>query len=147
MSNSSLMFPIIAALVSVGGIFIAIGVFKGRISSNTETAKAHTEEMKNLASKKELQDVAMRGDEQLAAAIKRSDEMLSLMTKRAEEDREKGQGQYREFYRLLTGHAERISVLELHREYIVKSLDDLKRDINGGFKDLRNDIKELRKQE
>lgn len=141
---ANFIFPIIAAIISVGGVLIAIGVFKGRINQNTETTKAHSDEMKGLASKKELHDVESRGDDHLAAAIKRSDEMLALMKQRAEEDREKSQGQYREFYRLLTEHAERITSLELHREYLVKSLDELKKDINGGFKELRNDIKELR---
>ena len=72
--------------------------------------------------------------------------MLAIMTKRAEEDREKGSGQYREFYSILTGHAERIAALETQQDTLTKSLDEIKSGIKGGFKELQAELKELRKQ-
>jgi peptidoglycan hydrolase CwlO-like protein len=138
--NPSIIFSIIAAVISVGGIFIAIGVFKGKINHNAEEIATQEKEIKTLASKDDL-----------AAAIKRSDEMLEIMRKRAEEDRAKGQGQYREFSGLIHGHDKRITALETQQTALEKTLEELKLDIKSGFKDvqtelkgLQNEIKELR---
>jgi len=131
--NSGIIFSIIAAVISVGGIFIAIGVFKGKINHNADVNKAHDEQIKTLATKNEL-----------AAAIQRSDEMLAIMTKRAEEDRTKGQGQWREFYDIIAKHSERIGVLENQQNILMKSLDEIKGDIKSGFRQLQNELKELR---
>jgi len=133
--NPTIIFSIIAAAVSLGGIFIAIGVFKGRINHNAEVNKDQGEQIKHLASKDDL-----------AAAIRRSDEMLAIMTKRAEEDRLKGQGQWREFHEILSRHAERIGVLENQQNNLIKSLDEIKFDIKSGFKQLQDELKELRKR-
>ena len=131
----AIIFSIIAAAISVGGVLIAIGVNKGRINQNTETNRAQDEQIKLSASKTEL-----------AAAIKRSDEMLALMKERAEEDRAKGQGQYREFYSLLTNHAERISSLETQQTGLSKILDELKSDIKSGFRKIEDELKDLQKE-
>ena len=131
--NITLVFSIITAVVTLGSIFIAIGVFKGKITQNAETNKAQWEQMKLLATKDEL-----------AAAIKRSDEMLDIMRNRAEEDRSKGQGQWREFHAALSKHAERIGALETQQNTLMKSLDEIKGDIKSGFKELQNELKELR---
>jgi len=132
--NHTIIFSIIAAVISLGSVFIAIGVFKGRINQNTETNKAQDEQMKTLVTKDEL-----------AAAIKRSDEMLSIMTKRAEEDRLKGTGQWREFHEMLAKHSERIGILENQHTTLMKSLDEIKGDIKSGFRQLQDELKELRK--
>jgi hypothetical protein len=131
--NPSIVFPIIAAVISVGGIFIAIGVFKGKIHHNTEDIAAQQGEIKNLATKDDL-----------AAAISRSDEMLEIMRKRAEEDRAKGHGQWREFYDIVAKHSERIGVLENQQNTLMKSLDEIKGDIKSGFRQLQDELKELR---
>jgi len=144
--NISVVISIITVGITIGGVFIAIGTLKGKILHGAETDEAQNEELKKLSSKEELAAAIKRSDEQLHAAIKRSDEMLALMTKRAEEDRMKGQGQYREFYGILTGHAERISAIETQQNVLVKSLDEIKCDLKDGFKDLQNELKEMRKQ-
>jgi len=131
----SIIFPIIAAVISVGGVFIAIGVFKGKITQHGESIANHKIEMKTLASKEEL-----------AAAIRRSDEMLELMIKRAEEDRLKSQGQWREFNDILARHSERIVVLENQQNILMKSLDEIKVDIKSGFRQLQDELKELMKR-
>jgi hypothetical protein len=133
--NWTIIFPIIAAVIAVGGILVTIGVFKNRISHNAETNKAQDEQMKKFVSRDDL-----------AAAIKRSDELLALMKERAEEDRAKGQGQYREFYALLTGQEKRIIALETQQTAFAKSLDEMKHDIKSGFKDLQTELKELQKE-
>ena len=71
--------------------------------------------------------------------------MLAIMTKRAEEDRAKGQGQWREFHEILTKHAERIGSLEIQQTSLMKSLDEIKTDVKGGFRELQNELKEIRK--
>jgi hypothetical protein len=144
--NPNIIFPIIAALISVGGIFIAIGMLKAKINHNTEAGKENTETIKTLASKNELQNAVSRGDENLAAAIKRSDEMLELMKKRAEEDRAKGQGQHREFLSLLNGQETRIIKLETQQEVLATSLGELKNDIKSGFKEMQRELKELQNE-
>jgi DNA repair exonuclease SbcCD ATPase subunit len=131
--NQTIIFSIIAATISLGGVFIAIGVFKGKINQNAEANKAQDEQMKALASKDEL-----------TAAIKRSDEMLAIMTKRAEEDRLKGQSQWREFHEIIAKHSERIGVLENQQNTLMKSLDEIKGDIKSGFRQLQDELKELR---
>jgi uncharacterized protein YneF (UPF0154 family) len=131
----SLIISVIGALIAVGGVFIAIGVFKGKINQNAEVNNAQNEQIKKLASRDEL-----------AAAIKRSDEMLEFMRKRAEEDRTKGQSQWHDFPNILSKHAERIGALETQQNILVKSLDEIKVDLKSGFKDLQNELKELRKQ-
>jgi len=132
--NHTIIFSIIAAAVSLGGVFIAVGVFKSKINHNADVNKAQDEQMKTLATKDDL-----------AAAIRRSDEMLSIMTKRAEEDRLKGQGQWREFHEIIAKHSERIGVLENQQNTLMKSLDEIKGDIKSGFRQLQDDLKELRK--
>jgi len=131
--NHTIIFSIISAAVTLGGVFIAVGVFKGKINQNAETNKAQDEQMKALASKSEL-----------AAAIKRSDEMLEIMSKRAEEDRIKGQGQWREFHELLAKHSEKIGILENQQSTLMKSLDEIKGDIKSGFRQLQDELKEIR---
>jgi predicted nucleic acid-binding Zn-ribbon protein len=134
MTIHQLIFSIIAASVSLGSILIAIGVLKGKINQNTETNKTQDEQIKTLATKDDL-----------AKAIKRSDEMLELITKRAEEDRAKGTGQWREFHDAIAKHSERIGILENKHESLMKSLDEIKNDIKSGFRQLQDDLKELRK--
>jgi hypothetical protein len=131
----TIIFSVIAAVIAVGGILITIGVFKGRISQNAETNKTQDEQMKKFVSRDEL-----------AAAIKRSDELLALMKERAEEDRAKGQGQYREFYALLTGQEKRIIALETQQTTLAKSLDEMKLDIKSEFRDLHTELKELQNE-
>jgi hypothetical protein len=133
--NWAIVFSILAACISVGGVFIAIGVFKAKISQNTEVNAAQNEQIKQLATKDEI-----------TAAIKRSDEMLSLMKERAEEDRAKGQGQYREFYSLLNGQEKRIIALETQQTALAKSLDEMKQDFKSEFRDLHTELKELQNE-
>ena len=133
--NVTLIFSIITATVTLGSVFIAIGMLKGKINQNSENNKAHDDKLKTFASKDDL-----------AAAIKRSDEMLAIMTKRAEEDREKGQGQWREFHEILAKHTVRIGVLENQQTTLMKSLDEIKGDIKSGFSQLQEELKDLRKQ-
>jgi uncharacterized protein YceH (UPF0502 family) len=140
------IFSFVAIAISVGGILIGIGVLKSKVAQSAEVNNAQTEQIKALASRSELTAAATRADEKLTAAIKRSDEMLAIMTQRATEDREKGAGQYREFYSILTGHAERIAALETQQNTLAKSLDEIKGDIKSGFKELQEELKELRKR-
>jgi hypothetical protein len=131
----NLFFSLLAAGISLGGVLIGFGVIKGKVAQNAEANKTQSEQIENCASRIEL-----------TAAIKRSDEMLAIITKRAEEDRALGEGRYKEYYALLTGHAERIKVLETTQQALTKSLDDIKVDLKVGFKELQNELKELRKQ-
>ena len=146
----SLIFPIIASVISVGGVFIAIGMFKTKITENSET-------IKGLVPKNEFDAAIMRGDERLeqekkrseynlAQAIKRSDEMLELMIKRAEEDRANGQGKYREFYALLNEQKERIITLEAQQAALAKSLGEFKGELKSGVQEIKDELKELQKQ-
>ena len=128
----------VIGLVTVGlglaSIFVAFGMLKSKIHQNTEKNEAQDTQIENLASKDEL-----------AAVIKRSDEMLGIMRERVDEDRKKGQDLYREFNDRLASHAERIRAVETHQDVLIKSLDEIKCDIKDGFKDLQNELKELRK--
>jgi sulfite reductase alpha subunit-like flavoprotein len=144
--SASVIFSLIAAVISAGGVFIAIGVFKSKINQNTETGKAHSEQITNLASKTELSTAVKHIDDHIETSIKRSDELLSIIKARAEEDRTKSQGQYHEFYSLLNNHEKRIGALETQQTAMTKSLDEIKTDIKSGFRDLQNELKELRKQ-
>lgn len=142
----STIFSFLAAFVSIGGILIAVGVIKGKIAQNAEVNKAQAEQLEQCASKTDVHTVAVRADEQLAAAIKRSDEMLELMRKRAEEDRASGEGRYRELYGILNNHGERIKAVETTQKAIDKSLEEIKSDIKTGFAEIKTELKELRKQ-
>jgi len=133
--NHTIIFSIIAAVISVGGVFIAIGVFKGKITGNSEAIASQKNEIKTLASKDDL-----------ATAMKRSDEMLEIMKQRAEEDRYKGQSQWREFHDIIAKHSERIGVLENQQTILMKSLDEIKVDIKSGFRQLQDELKELMKR-
>jgi Flp pilus assembly protein CpaB len=143
--NWTILFSVIAACVTVGGVLLAAGMLKGKIAQNTEVNAAQNEQIKQLVSKKELDTATERGNDKLAAAILHSDEMLKLMKERAEEDRIKGEGKYREFYGLITSHAERISALETQQNALTKSLDEIKSDIKTGFRELQAELKEFRK--
>jgi hypothetical protein len=146
MIDTAFIFSLIAAVISLGGIFIGVGVIKGKLSQAIEVNTDQTKQIENCASKGELVSAVTRGDEQLAAAIKHSDEMLDLMRKRAEEDRASGEGHYRELYSIINNHAERIKAVETTQKAIDKSLEEIKSDIKTGFADVKTELKELRKQ-
>ena len=131
----SLIGTLVGMLITVGGVFIAVGGLKQKIHDSVEINKAQEEHIKTLASKDEL-----------AKAIKRSDELLELMKKRVDEDRLSGEKKYAELYGLLNAHGERIGKLEVSQEQIFKMLDKLDSTINNGFKDMREDMKELRNE-
>ena len=143
--NTGLMYSLIATVIAVGGVLVGIGIIKGKITHTSETLAAQGEEIKTFAHKEDLAAVMTRGDEHLESAIKRSDDILEMIIKRADEDRQSGAGQYREFHTLLRGHAERISALETTQTVVMKTLDEMKHDIKGGFRDLQDELKELRK--
>ena len=130
----SVIISIVGMLVTVGGVFIAVGGLKQKIHDNVETNEKQEAHIKTLASKVEL-----------AQAIQRSDELLELMTKRADEDRRSGEHKYTELYGLLNAHGERIGKLEVSQAQVFKMLDKLDSNINNGFKDMKEDIRELRK--
>ena len=131
----SIIGTLVVMLITVGGVFIDFGGFKHKINDSVETNKAQEEHIKTLSSKDEL-----------AKAIKRSDELLVLMQKRVDEDRLSGERRYTELYGLLNVHSERIGKLEVSQEQIFKLLDNLNATINNGFKDMKDDIRELRKE-
>ena len=131
----SLIGTLVGMLITVGGLFIAVGGLKQKINDSVETNKAQEEHIKTLSSKDEL-----------AKAIKRSDELLVLMQKRVDEDRLSGERRYADLYGLLNVHSERIGKLEVSQEQIFKLLDNLSASINNGFKDMKDDIRELRKE-
>ncbi len=130
----SLIGTLVGMLITVGGVFIAVGGLKQKIHDSVEINKAQEEHIKTLASKDEL-----------AKAIKRSDELLELMQRRADEDRRLGEHKYTELYGLLNAHGERIGKLEVSQAQVFKMLDKLDSNINNGFKDMKEDIRELRK--
>jgi hypothetical protein len=131
----SLIFSIIGAVVTLGGVFIGIGVIKGKLTQAVETNAAQSKQIDECASRKELTE-----------AIKRSDEMLAIMRSRADEDRAAGEGRYKELYGIITLHGERIVKLETSHEAVLKSLDEIKTNLRTGFADIREELKELRKQ-
>ena len=130
----SLIGSLVGMLIAVSGVFVAVGGLKQKINDNVETNKAQEEHIKTLVSKMEL-----------AQAIKRSDELLELMQRRADEDRRLGEHKYTELYGLLNAHGERIGKLEVSQAQVFKMLDKLDSNINNGFKDMKEDIRDLRK--
>jgi recombinational DNA repair protein RecR len=133
--DTGLVFSIIGAAVTLGSVFIGIGVIKSRLADALET---------NAEQAKQIEKCAAR--DELAAAIRRSDEMLAVMQKRADEDRAKSEGQYKEFYAILSQHTERLTVLETNQQAVTKTLEEIRKDLNGGFKDIREELREMRKQ-
>ena len=144
MSVEALVFSIIATVVSVGGVFIAVGVFKGRINQNTEQIKAQSERLGEIATKKEVEDSARLTLERMESFIKRSDELLRAIQERAKEDREKGQAGYKEFQNTILDHEKRISSLESQQTSTEKSIAELNATVKTGFKQLADEIKDLR---
>jgi hypothetical protein len=132
--DNGLLFSIVGAIVSAGGIFIAIGVMKGKLNQTAEENAVQSKQIETLASKGEL-----------AQAISRSDEMLRIMQKRTEEDRTAGEGRYKELYGVINIHGERIAALETSHNAVRPTLDELKLTVNTCFRELREDLKELRK--
>jgi hypothetical protein len=126
--DTGLIFSIIGAAVTLGGVCVAFGVLKAKIVENEK-------EVELKASKTEL-----------ASAIKHSDALLEMMQKRAEEDRARGEARYKELHGITSIHGERISALETSQNAVIKSLDELKLTVNNGFREVREDLKEMRKQ-
>ena len=131
--NVNLIFPVISAAVTLGGIFIAIGMMKGKLQQAVETNTAQTKQLESCSTREELTN-----------AIKRSDELLDLMRKRAEEDRSAGGGRYKELYGIINRRGERIGRLEVSQEQLFKMLDKLELTVTGGFKEMKAGMKEPR---
>jgi hypothetical protein len=144
--SSQIIFSIISAAATIGGICIMVGVMKGQVAQNAEVNNAQTKQIEGCASRQELSNVMSRGDEQLAAAIKHSDEMLELMRRRAEEDRVSGEGHYKELYGIINNHAERIKAVEVTQKSIDRTLEEIKGDVKTGFADIKTELKEMRKK-
>jgi hypothetical protein len=144
MVTPSFIFSLLAAVLSVGGVLIAFGMLKGKVSQNAEANRLQDKQLETRASKADLAAAVSRTDEQLAMAIKHSDEMLDLMRKRAEEDRASGEGHYRELYGIISHHAERIKAVEITQESIQKILEEIKGSIKTGFTEVKEELKELR---
>jgi len=132
--DTGLLFSIIGVAVTLGGLCVAFGVLKAKIGQNTE---------RNAEQQAALEGCAKRDD--LAKAIQRSDEMLDVMRRRAEDDRATSDSRFKEFWRVLSEHSERIAGLEKTSETVTKTLDEIKHDLNGGLKDIREELRELRK--
>jgi hypothetical protein len=126
--SAQILFSLISIAATLGGICIAFGVIKGKVE--------------RAAKDNEVQ----AAKDELTAAIRRSDELLDIMRKRAEEDRLHGDGRYKELYGIIGAHGERISKLEISQEQIFKMLDKLDATVSVGFRDLRQDVKELREE-
>jgi hypothetical protein len=125
--DTSVIFSIIGAAVALGGICVAFGVLKAKIHENEK-------EVELKAAKTEL-----------AAAIEHSGALLEIIQARVEEDRRQGEGRFKELYGIIGMHRERISKLEISQEQIFKMLDRLEITISDGFRDVRQDMKELQK--
>ena len=133
--DMGLVFSIIGAAVTLGGVFIAVGVFKGKLDETAETNAVQTEKLDGCATKEEL-----------ARAIERSDETLEVLARRVEEDRIGSEQWRKEFLSLVRGHGERITALETMQGNQTKVLDKLEAAVNTGFKELREDLKELQRR-
>jgi hypothetical protein len=127
--NAQMLFSIISAAVTLGGICIAFGVVKGKVERVAKDSEVQ-------ASKDEL-----------TAAMRLSEEKFNVLSQRAEEDRRRGDGRYKELYGIIGIHSERISALETSHNAVMKTLDELKLTVNNGFRELREDLKELRKHD
>jgi translation initiation factor 2 alpha subunit (eIF-2alpha) len=126
--SSQLMFSLISVAVTIGGICIAFGVIKGKVDRVSEENKVQATK------------------EELSAAIKHSDEMLEVLAKRVEEDRIGSERWRKEFLELARGHGERIAAFETMQANQTKILDKLEGAVNLGFKELREDLKELQRR-
>jgi hypothetical protein len=125
--DSDFFFSLIGAGVTIGALCVGFGVLKAKINTTSE-------KQKESATKKEL-----------AEAIKHSDDLLEIMQKRAAEDRERGDGRYKELYGIINLHSERIAKLEISQEQLFKLMDKLEATMNNGFSELKADVKEVQK--
>ncbi|MDR2510808.1 MAG: hypothetical protein LBC77_09220 [Spirochaetaceae bacterium] len=130
-----MIISILGAAVTLGTVLIGVGVLKGRLNNAVEI---------NLEQSKKIEVCATR--DELASAIRRSDEMLEALARRVEEDRIGGERWRKEFLELARGHGERIAVMENMQGTQTRTLDKLEGAVNLGFKELREDLKELQKR-
>jgi hypothetical protein len=155
MMNAGFIFSLIAAVVTLGGLAVAFGVLKQKIAENAKVNDSQGANIEKCSTKQDLSDAIrqsdeklaqaiQRSDEKLSAAIKRSDDLLAFMQKRAEEDRARGDGQYKELYGIINVHGERIASLETSQTQLFKTLDKLESTVSNGFRELRQEMKELR---
>ena len=133
--NSQLIFSLISAAATIGGICIAVGMSKAKVNQSADVNDAQSKEISKCATKEELNQ-----------AIKRSDEMLEILSKRIEEDRIGTEYWRKEFLELSRGHGERLAALETMHSSQTKILDKLEGTVNLGFKELREDLKELQRR-
>ena len=126
--SAQILFSIISLAVTLGGICIAFGVIKGKVERVAKDNEAQ-------ATKDEL-----------TAAIRRSDELLEALARRVEEDRIGGERCRKEFLELARGHGERIAAIETMQGNQTKTLDKLEGTVSLGFKELREDLKELQRR-
>ncbi|MDR2510233.1 MAG: hypothetical protein LBC77_06275 [Spirochaetaceae bacterium] len=130
-----LIVSITGAAVTLGSVFIGIGILKAKLSQAVETNTEQTTKIEGCATRAEL-----------ARAIERSDEMLEALAHRVEEDRIGGERWRKEFLELARGHGERIAAIETMQGNQTKTLDKLEGAVNLGFKELREDLKELQRR-
>ena len=142
-----LLISLIGAVITLGGLCISFGVLKAKITENSKINAAQVSQLEQCVTRGELAEVIKRSDDKLAQAIKHSDDMLELMRARAEEDRAAGEGKYKELYGIINFHGERIAKLETSHAAVMKSLDELKTDLRIGLKEIRDDIKDLKRPE
>jgi hypothetical protein len=117
--NINLIFSVISAAVTVGGLCVGLGVMKAKIDRATKVNKTQTKKIEGCVTKEEL----------------------GMVVRSIDEDRKHNAEQHKDFY----DYRNRIVSIESTLKSLTKSFDEFKLDIKSDMREILSEVKELRR--
>lgn len=121
--DSSFIFSLLSALVTIGSLCVGFGVLKGKLDHTAEENKSQAEQLKGCATKEDIE----------------------ALERRAAEDRAKNSEQHKELFEATRTHAKQIGELDVTLRLLKESFDKLQIEIKTGIESIHKELRELRK--
>jgi hypothetical protein len=121
--DTGLIFSMLSALVTLGSLCVGFGILKGKLDHAIEENVRQGDQIKNCATKDEVESVA----------------------RRATEDRERNSDQHKQLFDATNIHAKQIGELDVTLRLLKESFDKLQMEIRSGIESIQRELRELRK--
>jgi DNA anti-recombination protein RmuC len=122
--DSSVIFSLLGAVVSLGGLCVGFGILKGKVEHAVEENREQAEHLKICATKQEV----------------------TALFNQAEDARKRNSDSIARLFDMVNSQAKEIGELNATLKAMKESLDALKTQIQDGLKEIRDEIKDLRKE-
>jgi hypothetical protein len=123
MIDTGFIFSMLSALITLGGLCVGFGILKGKLDHAVEENVRQGDQIKNCATKDEVESVA----------------------RRATEDRERNSEQHKQLFEATNIHAKQIGELDVTLRLLKESFDKLQIEIRSGIESIQRELRGLGK--